>query len=583
MIFGYHVNNPLYREAHLMMHRIGEVLSTSTPRLIASNDINKIKQLLDGFDCVHFFSDIRSGRIAVPRIETIDDGDPTRREDLKDIIEDALIRKFPQIKDALMARINPIIQIYKTKIIQFENGRNILEGVQDSIRKDLIQSIVDNNEVLQGIQSKTTLSKLLFGKSSYLDYTFFSKKIEMDGTLSIHGRPEMYILFRMIYQTSILTTQKFKKITGISIGSDSLLSLKRNARNLINEFVFRNPYLGRHYIHEAPRRGVRVFPKEFYPNFLKPEYILIQSVWMAFYAHENNPELSFANIEDLLHIAPQFTSKLSSGDVQFSVNTLRTLISKFNEFIIAESSKDPLSQKLAIYRMALNDITDYARIREISFIKSKNPSWYDRQWFNDAVRGYHIATLLGRNLGFDILTFKTLDDTIFQVGLDENGNTYARHYFRDDPNRKASLYAEDLIITDLFTHTYYEYHLTEVDILVILDGFETMMSTKGSGPNEEITISDLEGIFGGNEWVLDKWQESPRFLDNLKEFNDRRSFYQNQGPEAFIQEYYEIAHARFFEHAEGDGVYSMLARFPGIADYCPYFGSFYFADVYEYL
>lgn len=112
------------------------------------------------------------------------------------------------------------------------------------------------------------------------------------------------------------------------------------------------------------------------------------------------------------------------------------------ELTFNEAKIDPKSEKMIFFLSAYNEIRNYMNKKGITF----RPK-YHKQWFQEATKGYHVLNLLARNLGFNILTFTILDDNIFVNGK------YKRHHFRELFSRKKSLYLDDLVLTDAWTHS----------------------------------------------------------------------------------------------------------------------------------
>lgn len=83
-------------------------------------------------------------------------------------------------------------------------------------------------------------------------------------------------------------------------------------------------------------------------------------------------------------------------------------------------------------------------------------------------------------------------------------------------------------------------------------------------------------MFKDFPWVYDLWSSNEGFIDMIGKFNQRKQFYITYGQEAFIQFYYNVAHERFFQNADGDGIYSMLVRMPGMVDLAPLIDNFPF-------
>ena len=96
-----------------------------------------------------------------------------------------------------------------------------------------------------------------------------------------------------------------------------------------------------------------------------------------------------------------------------------------------------------------------------------------------------------------------------------------------------------------------------------------MMSQDGTGKDGGWTQGDVKTLFKDSEWVYDLWSSNKQFGDFLNDFNERKNFYQINGLETFIDEYYETAYKRFFNQY-GEGVYSLCVRVPGFVDYSGY-------------
>ncbi len=413
---------------------------------------------------------------------------------------------------------------------------------------------IDNNEVLQGIRSRTRLSSLLFGQSNYLEDTFFQPD-------DIHRRSELYVLFRMILKTVTLTRAEFTRITSIQITTSQLKDLKQSIKSKIEEHIFSNPYPNRAYVNREPLRGMKRYPIGEYPDFLMAEYNLIQAVWLAFATHAGDSSISFDGIQRDYQFGTDFTKKLSKATSQFSDDTLRNLLKTFQKFIV---EGNPSTEQIIIYRMAIDEVANYALEREISLIRipSKKGAYYIKHlWFDEAIRGYHIINLLKKCLGFDILQFRPLDDSIFDIN---SLIKYARHHFRNDPDRKLSIWLEDLVLTDMYSHPLLEYHYTESQVNIMLDGFQKMIELE-----RNVEKSDIERIFNGNEWVYETWYQNAEFDDFLSEFNSRKGILKdpNKGLEVFIYSEYLTAYERFWGYHTTDSFYSLVARLPGLGDY----------------
>jgi hypothetical protein len=127
------------------------------------------------------------------------------------------------------------------------------------------------------------------------------------------------------------------------------------------------------------------------------------------------------------------------------------------------------------------------------------------------------------------------------------------YHYRDIIGRD-SFFHGDIVITDFSNHIPWE-SLTEAESLIILRGFERLISMKGSGNPikgisnlNEITEKDIESVFKGDEWVYARWYSLPEFSDNLGKFNERRMDIRILGLEKFIAEYNKVAYNRFYKN-----------------------------------
>lgn len=346
---------------------------------------------------------------------------------------------------------------------------------------------------------------------------------------------------------------------GLLISLGVLKNLKTKVENLVDEFILSNVY------DNAYVEG-RLHPRwdtlQEHPNH--DLYNLMKHIWLVGAVKNDDFSISLERAGKVLGYR-EISHSLKRG-VKLKPETLKEIIIKLDELIKKEAVwGGPSSKKIGVYRQALDVVFDYIKQNNIKLYKpSIQKAWYRKQWFSEKIKGYHIIKLLERNLGFDI-SFRILEDSIFKYGAKQG---YARHHFREDPNRKQSYYVEDIILTDVWGHPIAEYNYNENQILTILRGFEKMVIRKGYGENGKITRRDITEIFGKeNSWVYEKWFNLEDFDENLNQFNDRRQFLKDFGVEAFMSEYYKNAYNRFFKYSSGDGFYSIIFPEFGLVDY----------------
>ena len=203
-------------------------------------------------------------------------------------------------------------------------------------------------------------------------------------------------------------------------------------------------------------------------------------------------------------------------------------------------------------------------------------------WEDDKIKAYHVITLLCRDLGFDPLTFQPLNPQIF----DANSNTglYARHHL--DILRKYSIYLQDLLLTDNSVHRTYDSYIPLEDQQILVKIMQDLVQDGGSGPNDEVTASDIIKAFLNNfgdpktaKYYLENYWKSGDFLANLKDFNQRRELIKNGKYEEFLLSKFNDAYTRFF-----DGAMDIFNSLSSLSDYKVYKVSrvFSIADI-EYL
>ena len=287
----------------------------------------------------------------------------------------------------------------------------------------------------------------------------------------------------------------------------------------------------------------------------------------------------------------------------FSLKTFRKMISTLEGYIKKDKSATPrsnpkygffsrltLAQRQEKYENSKNVIRAYMK----EFIME-----YSRNWNQEYVEAFHVIKLLKRNLGFDLLSFTTLDKDSF---IKTNSrNKFQRHHFRNDFFRKLSNYVQDLILTDGNNHRKYEDY-SEAQMLVIMNGFDEMMTMEGTGRDKDgnpmISKQDVIKIFTetfpGNEWVLygpkgkdglrtggenkdQGWFFSKEGFDGmLRVFNDRKNKLINEGLDRFLIDEYGTVYERFYLNfprstdiniGDADGFYSLVVPHPWLGDF----------------
>ncbi len=161
-------------------------------------------------------------------------------------------------------------------------------------------------------------------------------------------------------------------------------------------------------------------------------------------------------------------------------------------------------------------------------------------------------------MGFDPLTFIPLEDSIFKqrIYIRSSGkllftSDYRRHHL--DINKKRSVFFQDLALTDIRTHNYWN-QLSEEESKELLRRFSLLVNKRG-----EVTKVDIIKTFEGLDWVLYNektgWFNYKTFNYNIAKFNQRKNVLNNLDLEGFIEknkmEYNEL-YNRFFKNIVED-------------------------------
>ncbi|GAH73615.1 unnamed protein product, partial [marine sediment metagenome] len=263
--------------------------------------------------------------------------------------------------------------------------------------------------ILQKCPSIKSLSYLLFGDRSNkndLHYSFFYNNGD-----EIYAHMRLSVLRHIRMRVSSWNVNDFWS-EGLLIGQDTIDSLIKEVTSKIDKFISGSKF------HEYFLDGqVSVVPSL---NYLNKRYIVsgyedesevVQAFHHAVTVLSGTPRLSNKWLGKILGMSGLYQAQLGN---HFSIKTLRKMVA-FLETIIRDDtvasipSIDPkyvfmgqlaLEQRQKIYEDAKKTIENY--IFEHGIDRAKN-------WAYERTKAYHILKLLKRNLGFDILSFKTLE------------------------------------------------------------------------------------------------------------------------------------------------------------------------------
>ena len=227
------------------------------------------------------------------------------------------------------------------------------------------------------------------------------------------------------------------------------------------------------------------------------------------------------------------TKLLSQGIQNLGRNTLKKIARQIGQFYrealqgTHQKNQNLTQPQLAqIYKKVIQQIISYKHARNIRFTPISRD--YNKLWKSKLINAYHVILLFVRQLGFDILTFKPLDDEIF--AKIHRLLLYHRHH--PDPSMKLSILLQALILTDAEVHKYLE-TLGKAKCFALLKAFNELVMKDG-----KIDAEDIKFIFTkhGVEDIYEEWYLKNEDLDDLiKEFNKRKQILLQKGLEYFIE------------------------------------------------
>jgi len=510
----YSSQNPLYREARYLLFKFGEIVGKDSFKDLSSYLHYSVEYIFDGMKAkVNKLTSISS---LITSINTY-----------------AMASLSTQDQNKVIELLNDYLARYDY-FAKLKALRSPIRSYREFLIYNLQLRLFSHSSLTKSI-SDASLSQIFFGDRDYLTNIFLSSK-------QILMRPDYYVLMRIKTMTFALTVPGLKN-EGIIITPASLKLLKQDIRDEVNRFMTKNPYEAS-YINENPRRGRGRVRRVYSQEFLQDEQYLVSAIFTAYAIHEDNPMLTFNFFKENKIYKGGLTGLLSQGKKNLGRKALKKIAYQVGQFYrealagTSQNTNIQISQAelIQIYYQAIKQIISYKRIRKISF--TTLPRNYDKLWDSKLVKSYHNVLLFARQLGFDLLTFKPLEDTIF--ALTPSGPTskllsfFRRHHI--NPGLKRSMLLQQLILTDVNIHNYYEKLGTD-KVFALLSAFNELVVK--DGPIDKDDIIRVFTKYGIKEDVYDNWYfKDPELGDNIAEFNNRKQKFRQLGLESFIENFY---------------------------------------------
>jgi len=556
------------REFRLMFYRIHNIISGTTTTPDYDGSLSSLDyDVLKGIGIMSHYGKLKNSKKPTPLIMV---------ENLRVSVVDNL---GPYITSTQLDKILVMVDEYKESLISYQGGIDLLSTYKNGYRKALIADLINSKvtPILQQCSSINSLSDLLYDDRRDLVDNFF-----VNNRKGIYNRPELFVLRHIRLRVATWIIEDFKSEG--SIDQATLESLKEEVIGKIDKFITFESLPGYRKDYKIKTIERIKYRTRYVQKGYESVINLIHAYHQAVAAFTGD---SKATKEKLGTIAGLYALRQGQSGYHFALSSLQKMVG-FLEMIKRDDatahippydakydfmSRLTLDQRQKIYDKALKTIEKY--MTEFDIGRSKD-------WNKEHLKAYHVFKLLKQNLGFDILSFTTLEKGIFKL---DSRIKFQRHHFRNAFFRKLSNYVYDLVLTDTKNHGKYRSY-SEEQILVILNGFNRMMNMEGA-----ITEDDVIDIFKENEWVLyglggeggkdgkRGWFFSEEGFDNmLDKFNERKSFLKNEGLDQFIIDYYNTVYERFylnFPHgtlsntdiADADGFYSLVVPHPWLGDF----------------
>ena len=591
-ISGWFSRNPLYRNARYLIIEIGEILLEET--VITKNTFKAVEQNLLKYGEGDFCDFLKWTNFLIPSDDHIGILRGKLEAEIKSIITsvqyariERLVESYSDNIEAYKRTVNNFIEqdLIEEPLLHPFNIKNTFSSFREYLFILIQVKMFSRCEVLRDI-SFAAMSRLLFGDSDYLTNIFWSE----DG---IYRRPDLYVLERIKLFVSLWETPMLKS-EGLDIDPNSLKQLKSEVENVINEFIYKNPYEVQ-YINENPTRGRGRIIKTLKKDDLIPESELISSIWKFFAIYKDKPLLTFNDLLTKSFGKTHLSKILSSGKKNIGKKTLKNLgvilVKAYREALSGThvNSKIQVSQeeKLRIYENTFRQLFKYAKTRKINLFKTITKE-YQNLWYNPFIMASHNVLLFARQLGFDLLTFTPLDDQIYSLLVSPKNHKYSlfrRHH--TIKNNKRSIFLQELLATDASMHGSYE----NIDTPSLIKAYNELIMKDGV-----LTEEDIEKVFSKygfkNEYNTLVITNS-KFTEFLATFNKRKQIFKEEGLDALfesdgIKTKYPSLYGRFYEKFKNSGfnkmrLLALLVKSDNTRDYSDLIAVHYFFSRYPNL
>jgi len=522
-LFGFTKENRFYRDARIMLISWGEILRLADLPEFKDNRLQNLEDFI-GRDTHQIYRSLVRNPFAIPDIKAV--------IRLESDIETALNTKTefsPQEIEAIMNEIQSITQQYINIIQNYLKGEDLLKNLPDGPRKRLLQDIIHYpyNNILEGIQDRKILSKLLFGGEydQIGKFTHEKKRVELK---------KLFQIKIMVEQWSLKTFKELK----IDITKNLLIDLKLYINNIIDDFIFNNPEYD--YVSDSVLR-FGVFHNK---DFLKKEYRMIYNIWRVFAISYEDPKISFKKIQKEVDIGYGLTRRLRGEGANYNIGTgiLLKYLNKIQGFLSSEND----IQKRELYQEAIDTIKHYAADRHLGYEfyqETKDIRGdYNHLWYQNWYKSTLIILGLARLGGINPLTCEPIEATLFDSDHNTEGGVFQPHHF-SVREKHLLLVGRIFILNSQWHGRFNTLAQTSMGVQLQLQLRDAILSLMESD-KKFIDENDIRQAFGDLEIfgkrVSDWWIKDDDYVKNIARFNQNRELIKQGNIFEFIDKNFEL-------------------------------------------
>ncbi|HEC37801.1 hypothetical protein LCGC14_0835170 [marine sediment metagenome] len=376
--------------------------------------------------------------------------------------------------------MDTIFNGYKELLILYFRGQEKFAGKPDNAKTHLIQSIVDENPILQSLDHVNSILTLLVGNEK-LGIGWMESTAEEEGF--------MFPYFRIKHQVSLLTTKHFLKY-GLTVFPFEIKKLQETTTKLVDKFIYS------HFISSVLKKRNAIADLQ---------YELTYRVWVAFATHENDPSISFKKIKELAELKSSLAQSLNLGQ-RMGPEKLKTYFLKIEQF----KSSSVSSEDFKIYQTAIDSILKYAIHRHIDLFRLHKANGEYFTPSDPYVSNWGLR-ILSKDPEFSkVLSLLEKTKKDFQDDID----TYVHIRYKSlgfSKLDKRLVHNKGLVLTEA------QFKVKKTEFFTELKKNGLIEEITENSPNLPAIIKELFRLsedmgLGDHELLADKFQDSPLFL-----------------------------------------------------------------------